>query len=122
MTMSYVLAGLLAGFVGGLLGLGGGILLIPLFVFWLKVPLKTAFGTSLITISIMAVPGSIIHYLLGHIDVYLALLLTVGVIPGSYLGARITYVAKVKALALAFGIIVIVIALWLGLSEVLLIV
>jgi len=122
LTMSYVLAGLLAGFVGGLLGLGGGILLIPLFVFWLKVPLKTAFGTSLITISIMAVPGSIIHYLLGHIDVYLALLLTVGVIPGSYLGARITYVAKVKALALAFGIIVIVIALWLGLSEVLLIV
>lgn len=122
LTAKYVLTGLLVGFIGGLLGIGGGIILIPLFVFVLRIPLKKAFGTSLIIIAIMAVPGSVIHYLLGHIDVYLALLLAVGVIPGSYLGARITYLAKAKSLALAFGLIVILIAVWLGLNEVLLIV
>ncbi len=118
-TSRFILTGLLAGFVGGLLGIGGGVILIPLFVFWLKVPLKKAFGTSLIIISIVAVPGSIIHYVLGHIDVRLALLLVVGVVPGSYLGARITNLAKEKGLAVAFGLVVIGMAVFLGLNEVL---
>lgn len=117
----FFIAGLIAGLIGGLLGIGGGVILIPLFVFWLKIPLKKAFGTSLITISIMALPGSLIHYLLGHVDVRLAILLMLGVVPGSYAGARITYLAREKGLAIAFGLVIIGISVFLGINEALLI-
>lgn len=115
--LSSLLVGLVAGFVGGLLGIGGGIILIPAFVFLGKMSAKKAFGSSLITIAFMAIPGTVVHYLLGHIDWMIAAWLTLGVIPGAYLGARFTEKAEERALVVAFGLFLIILSLYFALSE-----
>lgn len=112
-----VLLGAAAGLVSGLLGIGGAIILNPVMVFGLCVPVKKAFGTSLMIIAILAIPGSVVHALLGHIDWGVAALLTLGVVPGAYLGARFTSRAKSKTVELAFGLFLLITALILGISE-----
>ena len=74
--------GLTAGLLSGLLGIGGGILMVPAFVGWVRLPIKEAVGCSLACVGILAVPGTITHALLGHIDWAFALPLCVAVIPG----------------------------------------
>ncbi|MFH1736718.1 MAG: sulfite exporter TauE/SafE family protein [Actinomycetota bacterium] len=109
--------GTAAGIVSGLLGVGGAIVLNPALVFGLRVPIKKAFGTSLLIIAILAIPGSLVHAALGHIDWNLAGLLALGVVPGGYLGARVTARAKSRTVGLAFGLFLLAVALILGVSE-----
>ena len=97
--------GLGGGFVSGLLGVGGGIVLIPAFLYLLHLPIKKAFGTSLAVVAVIAIPGTIVHALLGHISGWLFLFLTIGVIPGAYLGARISIGARERFLYAGFGIV-----------------
>src|SRR5207249_8170770 len=59
--------GLTAGTASGLLGIGGGVVMVPVMVGTLHMPLKRALGTSLVVIAFMVVPGTIVHALLGHI-------------------------------------------------------
>lgn len=80
-------AGLLAGLASGLLGVGGGIVLVPALAGPLGMPLKRALGTSLVVITVLVVPGTIVHAALGHIDWPVVLSLVVGVVPGARIGA-----------------------------------
>lgn len=98
--------GLAAGLFSGLLGVGGGIVLVPGFIYILKLPLKKAFGTSLVVIAAIAVPGSIVHALLGHVSWELAFFLMVGSIPGAYIGARITMRTTERVLYALFGLLI----------------
>lgn len=95
--------GLVTGFYSGLLGVGGGVVMVPAFFYLLKMPLKKAIGTSLIGIAVIAIPGTIVHALLGHISGLLFLFLIIGVIPGAYLGARITIKAGERLTFILFG-------------------
>ncbi len=81
--------GAVAGGLSGLLGIGGGIVMVPGFTQVGDLPVKTAIGTSLACVGLFAVPGTITHALLGHIDWRFALLLAVGVIPGARIGAAL---------------------------------
>lgn len=78
-----------AGFAAGLLANAGGFLLAPLFVMVLGRPLQVAFGTSLAAAAVLAVPGTLAHALLGHIDWALAALFAAASVPLASLGARI---------------------------------
>jgi uncharacterized membrane protein YfcA len=82
--------GVLAGGLSGLLGVGGGVLMVPLFTGWLRIPLKPALATSLACVGILAIPGTITHTALGNIDWGYALPLAVGIVPGARIGAHIT--------------------------------
>src|SRR5204863_422138 len=95
---SYAIAGFAAGFVSGLLGVGGGIIMVPILTTILGMPLKRALGTSLVVISAIVVPGTIVHALLGHIDWAIFLVLTVGVVPGARIGATLALRAKDRTL------------------------
>jgi uncharacterized protein len=106
--VAYVLVGLGGGFFSGLLGLGGGIVLIPAFLYLLRLPIKKAFGTSLAVIAVIAIPGTIVHALLGHISWLLFLYLVIGVVPGAYIGAKLSIKAKEPFLYTGFGILVLV--------------
>lgn len=88
-----VAVGALAGLMSGLLGIGGGVVMVPGFTELGKLPLKTAIATSLACVAIFAIPSTITHGLNGNIDWRIALFLTIGVIPGARLGAA----AAVKA-------------------------
>ena len=76
-----------AGLLSGLLGLGGGIVMVPGFTEIVRMPLKAAIATSLACVGIFAIPGTVTHSLVGGIDWRFALLLAVGVVPGARLGA-----------------------------------
>jgi hypothetical protein len=95
--------GAVAGFVSGLLGIGGGLVMVPLLAGWLRMPLKRALGTSLLAIVALVVPGTFVHAALGHIDLGVCLALMVGGVPGARLGAALALGAKERTLRLAVG-------------------
>jgi uncharacterized membrane protein YfcA len=113
------LIGVGAGALSGLLGVGGGLLMVPAFAGWLRLPLKEALGTSLACVAILAIPGTITHALLGHIDWLYALPLCVGVVPGAVLGAHLALRSSDRTLRLLVGTTLGVIAVFYGVSEIL---
>ena len=79
----------LVGFVSGLLANTGGFLLAPLYVAILRRPIRVAFASSLAVAAALAVPGTIVHAALGHIDWTVVAVLTVTSMPLSVVGARL---------------------------------
>jgi uncharacterized membrane protein YfcA len=82
---------LVAGGVGvlsGLLANAGGFLLAPLFVVVLRLSLKRSFATSLAVAAVLAIPGTIVHAALGHIDWGVVAVFAATSIPLSYAGAH----------------------------------
>ncbi|MGH2528793.1 MAG: sulfite exporter TauE/SafE family protein [Actinomycetota bacterium] len=113
----YGAIGFVAGFVSGLLGLGGGIVMVPAFTAILGMPLKRALGTSLVTIAALVIPGTIVHAVLGHIDWAIFLVLTIGVVPGARIGAQVALGAKERPLRLAVGAFLFAVAVLYGVRE-----
>jgi uncharacterized membrane protein YfcA len=113
----YSAIGLLAGVVSGLLGVGGGIVMVPAFTVWLGMPLKRALGTSLLVIAVLVVPGTLVHWWLGNIDWAIFLALTIGVIPGARIGALFALGARERTLRLTVGVFLLVIAIGYGIRE-----
>jgi uncharacterized protein len=109
--------GLVAGFLSGLLGIGGGLVMVPMLAGWLGMPLKRALGTSLLAIVALVVPGTITHAVLGHIDWALFLVLTLGAVPGARLGATVALGARERTLRLLVGGFLLVVAAAYGISE-----
>jgi uncharacterized membrane protein YfcA len=114
----YIGVGLLAGFVSGLLGIGGGLVMVPMLAGWLGMPLKRALGTSLLTIVALVIPGTITHAMLGHIDWALFLVVTIGAVPGARIGARIALGTHERTLRVMVGSFLLIVALAYGVSEV----
>ncbi|MEX2420794.1 MAG: sulfite exporter TauE/SafE family protein [Actinomycetota bacterium] len=114
---TYGVIGSAAGFVSGLLGVGGGIVMVPAFTLWAGMPLKRALGTSLLVIAVLVIPGTIVHALLGHIDWAIFLVLTLGVVPGARIGARIALGARGRTLRLAVGGFLVLVAVAYGAAE-----
>lgn len=96
--------GTAAGLLSGLLGVGGGVVMVPGFTVAMKIPLKAAIATSLACVAILAIPSTVTHALQGDIDWRVALLLTLGVIPGARLGAAATMRASNARLRLAVAL------------------
>lgn len=113
----FALVGGVAGFVSGLLGVGGGIVMVPAFTVWIGMPLKRALGTSLAIIAVLVVPGTIVHALLGNIDWAISLVLTLGVVPGARIGARLALGTRERTLRLWVGAFLLVVALAYGARE-----
>lgn len=109
--------GLVAGAYSGFFGLGGGFVVVPALTRFDGMPMKRAIGTSLVAIAVLAVPGTIAHAALGHVDWLLAALLAAGVVPGALLGARLTARASDRAIRLAFAVFLAVVGVWLAGAE-----
>src|SRR5438132_1124604 len=96
--------GAAAGGLSGLLGVGGGIVMVPGFTEVLGMPIKRAIATSLACVGVFAVPGTITHAALGDIDWRFAFLLAVAVVPGARLGAVIAIRADDRRLQSAVAL------------------
>ncbi|HSJ49970.1 MAG TPA: sulfite exporter TauE/SafE family protein [Actinomycetota bacterium] len=114
----YAAVGLVAGFVSGLLGLGGGIIMVPAFTVFIGMPLRRALGTSLLVIAALVVPGTAVHSWLGHVNWSIFLVLVLGVIPGARLGARIALGMAERTLRTVVGSFLLVVGLAYGAREV----
>jgi uncharacterized membrane protein YfcA len=109
--------GATAGLVSGLLGVGGGIVIVPLLAGWLGMPLKRALGTSLLAIVALVVPGTVVHAALGHVDAGIFVALVLGAVPGARIGAGIALDARERTLSVAVGAFLLAIALAYALAQ-----
>ena len=110
----YALTGLATGLVSGLLGVGGGIVMVPVFTVLLGMPLKRALGTSLLVMVALVIPGTIVHVWLGNIDWTIAGILVVGVTPGAWIGSKLALEANDRTLRLAVGSFMMAVAVTYG--------
>jgi uncharacterized protein len=84
-----LLVGAIGGFLSGLFGVGGGIIMVPLFVWLIGLDQRRASATSLIAIVPSAVAGAIQYGVAGHLDLIAGLLIAAGGIAGSLVGTRL---------------------------------
>ena len=105
-----VALGVIAGFLAGLLGVGGGLLLTPGFTVGLRLPVKNAIATSLTSVAMMSVTAVVTHIALGHVDWRFALPLAIGIVPGARVGARFTIGASEQRMRLVAGVLLMVVA------------
>lgn len=82
--------GLGAGLASGYVGVGGGFIMVPLFLSVLGIMMRQASGTSLVAVTILAVPGVITQVMLGNVDFIAGIAMAAGSIPGAILGANLT--------------------------------
>lgn len=99
------LFGLMAGALGGLMGVGGGVLLVPLLVHALGLGQHEAQGTSLAFVTATAVVAAALYFRQGHLDVALSLYLSAGAVLGVFLGAAIARRTTARRLRQAFGVL-----------------
>jgi hypothetical protein len=95
--------GLVAGIAAGLLANSGGFLLAPLYLGVVRMPIKPALGTSLAVSAVLAIPGTIVHAALGHIDWAVVAVFAATSIPLSYAGARLAVRTQAVHLERAYG-------------------
>ena len=100
-----------AGNVSGLLGVGGGIIKVPLMYLGMKVPLKVATATSNFMIGVTAVASCFIYYSRGDLSLVVTAATVVGVFLGAMLGCRA--LPLIKTLWLKRVFVLILIYLWL---------
>jgi uncharacterized protein len=93
-----------AAVLSGLLGNSGGFLLAPLFMSALHMPVRRALGTSLALAAALAVPGTIVHAYLGHIDWSLTLVFGVASVPLASFGATVALRMRERSLTLMYGV------------------
>src|SRR5262245_24280046 len=93
-----------AAVLSGLLGNSGGFLLAPLFMSALHMPVRRALGTSLALAAALAIPGTIVHAYLGHIDWSLALAFGVASVPLASVGASVALRMRERSLTLMYGL------------------
>jgi len=87
----------------GLLANGGGFLLMPLYLLVFGLRMRQAVGTSLVVISVLAIPTLITHWALGHIDWALAGQFAAGAVPGALVGSRLAHRIEGPKVRRAFG-------------------
>ncbi len=105
-----VLIGLAAGVVGGGLGVGGGIILVPLLLL-VGFDRHRAHATSLAAIVLIAVSGTVSFSLDGEIDVAVGITVGIGGIIGSTLGASLMHRMSVRNLSFVFGVVLLAAAI-----------
>jgi uncharacterized membrane protein YfcA len=95
---------IVVGFAAGLLANSGGFLLAPLYVAVLHRPLKVAFASSLAVAAVLAIPGTVVHASLGHIDWAIVAVLAATSVPFSFTGARIAMRTDPARLERIYGV------------------
>ena len=111
-----VAAGAGAGFLSGLFGVGGGIVIVPALVLLVGMAQHRAHATSLAAIVPIAIVGASIFGRADNVDLVAALLLIVGSLAGVQVGARLMGRLSGDRLALVFGGFVILVAITMLLS------
>ncbi len=101
-----------AGVISGMLGVGGGVVMVPAMNLLMRVPVKAAVGTSSFMIGITSVATSFVYYAHGKIDPTLVVPSIIGVFIGGQVGSRLTRRIRAQRLALIFALIL----LYLGVS------
>ncbi len=108
----YVILGITVGVFSGLVGIGGGILLVPALIFFFKLTQQQAQGT---TLALLVPPIGLLaawtYYKQGYVDLRIALFIAIGFILGSFFGAKISIGLPEAVLQRVFGIVLLLVGL-----------
>ena len=105
-----VIIGLLAGIISGLFSTGGGMILVPAFIYLLNMEDAKARGSSVFCILPMVLTSSFFYYKEHYIDWNIALLCAIGGTIGGYIGAKLLKKLPEKVLKIAFTVFLIYIS------------
>lgn len=109
----YLAVGMFAGVASGLIGIGGGVIIVPCLVFLFGFSQLSAQGT---TLAMMVPPIGIMaawtYYKHGHVNLVVAALLCAGFVLGGYLGAKFAIGVSEIVLRKLFGVSMLMIALY----------
>lgn len=105
----------LAGVLSGLLGVGGGVIQVPMMNLLMRVPIKAAAGTSTILVGMTAVATATVFYADGRVDVTVVVPAMIGIFVGSQIGSSLTSRIQTANLVLIF----VAIMLYLSISMIL---
>ncbi len=95
------------GFIGAILGIGGGFLLVPMLIYFLRVPTATVIGTSMVLTLVTMASATVMHAATNHlVDAVLALILMVGGVIGAQFGVRTGQKMRGERLRLLLGLLV----------------
>jgi uncharacterized membrane protein YfcA len=104
--------GFVIGFVGAIMGIGGGFLLVPMLIYILRVPTATVIGTSMVLTLVTMASATVMHAATNHlVDAVLALILMVGGVIGAQFGARTGQRMRGERLRLLLGLLVFAVGL-----------
>ena len=107
-----ILVGVAAGMLSGLVGVGGGIIIVPALVYFIGFSQKTAQGTSLALIMLpVGVFGVIQYYKQGHVDYRIVGILAIGFLVGSFFGSKLALTISQETLKKVFAVLMIIIAI-----------
>jgi uncharacterized membrane protein YfcA len=105
--------GLVAGILSGLLGVGGGIIIVPLLVGLVHLSQHQAHATSLAAIVPIGAVGALTFALDGEVDLEVAGLLALGALVGAPVGARIMARIEERPLKIMFGVLMVAVGVQL---------
>jgi len=107
-----VLVGIAAGMLGGFVGVGGGIIIVPALIFFLGYSQMQAQGTSLGLILLpVGILGVLQYYKHGHVDFRVVFVLAAGFIIGSFFGSKISLSLPQDTVKKLFASLLIIIAI-----------
>lgn len=111
--MRLVLIGVVVGFFSAVFGVGGGIVMVPLLILGAHFVERSAMATSLASIGVVALVGTVSYAL--HGDVHLGYALVVGLpaAAGAVVGASVQQRMATPALTLGFAGLLVVVGIWL---------
>ncbi|MGJ4940074.1 sulfite exporter TauE/SafE family protein [Bradyrhizobium sp. HKCCYLS1011] len=99
--------GIFIGFLGAVMGIGGGFILVPLLIYLLRVPTSTVIGTSMVLTLATMMIATMLHAISNHlVDAVLALILMVGGVTGAQFGARAGQMIRGEQLRLLLGLLI----------------
>jgi hypothetical protein len=96
------------GLASGLLGIGGGLLVVPVMAFAMGMSIHLATATSMFTMIFTSLSGVVQHYQANHVDFESALLLALGAVFGAQVGAYASKKVSSKNLRRIFGVVLVV--------------
>ncbi|MBP7736424.1 MAG: sulfite exporter TauE/SafE family protein [Spirochaetes bacterium] len=107
-----IVLGVTAGILSGLIGIGGGIIIIPALIFIFGFSQHQAQGT---TLALMVPPIGILaawtYYRQGLVDLHAALFICIGFVAGSFLGAKVATVVSSAVMEKIFGVALLLLSL-----------
>jgi len=106
------LIGIFAGFIGGSMGVGGGIIIIPALIFFMGFSQKEAQGTSLAVLTLpVALLAAVNYYKEGYINIKFAAIMVVTFVIGSYIGSKFALSISDLSLKKIFAVLLVVIGI-----------
>jgi uncharacterized membrane protein YfcA len=104
--------GFIIGFIGAIMGIGGGFLLVPMLIYLVRVPTATVIGTSMVLTFLTMLTATVLHAATNHlVDAVLALILMIGGVVGAQFGAHFGQRIRGEWLRMLLGLLIFLVGL-----------